>query len=155
MVGQHECSSSRIDQFRKRRHFDGALERNFDIVNKSKSWWNIQRVRTKTKWKDLDEFSFFSALIRILHETICRLLTNSRENRGQTNEILTALISDYFYLLLNIVENGEQFKISSEKVWTFLQAKLINPTSGSYWFASEILLDLVEFRRTSEFTGLL
>jgi hypothetical protein len=54
---------------------------------------------------------FFRALLRILHDVILRLLTNTRQFRGQIDRTLVYLISDYLYLLMYIIENGKDLKI--------------------------------------------
>lgn len=48
-----------------------------------------------------------SALLRILHDVVLQLLSNTRLSRGQVDMTLVALTSDYLYLLMHIVENGQ------------------------------------------------
>ncbi|CAF1277551.1 unnamed protein product [Adineta ricciae] len=54
--------------------------------------------------------SFSSALLRILHDVVLRLLTNTRQSRGEIDMTLVVLTSDYLYLLMYIVENAKQFR---------------------------------------------
>jgi len=51
------------------------------------------------------------ALLRILHDIVLRLLTHTRQLRGQVDMTLVALTSDYLYLLMYIIENGKELKI--------------------------------------------
>ena len=44
--------------------------------------------------------------MRILHDVVLRLLTYTRQSRGQIDSILVALLSDYLYLLMHIIDNG-------------------------------------------------
>ncbi|CAF3598174.1 unnamed protein product [Adineta steineri] len=71
-----------------------------------------------TRWKDIissanggtrDE-TFSAALLRILHDIVLRLLTNTRQSRGQIDMTLVALTSDYLYLIIYIIENAKQFR---------------------------------------------
>lgn len=55
-------------------------------------------------------FFYSSALLRILHDVILRLLANTRQSRGQMDMILVSLTSDYLYLLMHMIENGKQFR---------------------------------------------
>lgn len=50
----------------------------------------------------------FSALLRILHDTALGLLTNTRQCRGQIDMTLVTLTSDYLYLLIYIIDNGNR-----------------------------------------------
>jgi hypothetical protein len=52
--------------------------------------------------------NIFSALLRILHDVVLRLLTNTRQLRGQIDMTLVSLVSDYLYLLMYITENGNE-----------------------------------------------
>ncbi len=56
------------------------------------------------------------ALLRILHDIVLRLLTHTRQSRGQVDMTLVALTSDYLYLLMHIIENGKELKIYSKFV---------------------------------------
>ncbi len=57
----------------------------------------------------LDYFLFlFRTLLRILHDIVLRLLTNTRQLRGQIDMTLVSLASDYLYLLMYITENGKK-----------------------------------------------
>jgi hypothetical protein len=57
----------------------------------------------------LDYFLFlFRTLLRILHDIVLRLLTNTRQLRGQIDMTLVSLASDYLYLLMYITENGKR-----------------------------------------------
>lgn len=50
-----------------------------------------------------------SALLRILHHVLSQLLDNTRQSRGQPDEITIIFVSDYLYLLIQIVENSQFF----------------------------------------------
>ncbi|CAF1318201.1 unnamed protein product, partial [Rotaria sordida] len=70
-----------------------------------------------TRWNDASssinetrDESFSAALLRILHDIILRLLTNTRQLRGQIDMTLVTLASDYLYLLMHIMENAKQFR---------------------------------------------
>jgi len=57
----------------------------------------------------LNDFIFiFRTLLRILHDIVLRLLTNTRQLRGQIDMTLVSLTSDYLYLLMYITENGKK-----------------------------------------------
>ncbi|CAF2597630.1 unnamed protein product [Rotaria sp. Silwood2] len=53
---------------------------------------------------------FSVALLHILHDVILQILTNTRQLRGQMDMILVSLASDYRYLFMYIMENGNQSK---------------------------------------------
>lgn len=53
------------------------------------------------------DFLFLRALLHILNDVVLRLLTNTRQSRGQIDMTLVSLASDYLYLLIYIVENGK------------------------------------------------
>ncbi|CAM2712576.1 unnamed protein product [Rotaria socialis] len=54
--------------------------------------------------------TFSAALLRILHDVVLRLLTNTRQSRGQIDMILVSLIADYIYLIIHIIDNVKQFR---------------------------------------------
>ncbi|CAF4196225.1 unnamed protein product [Rotaria sp. Silwood2] len=53
---------------------------------------------------------FSVALLHILHDVVLQILTNTRQLRGQMDMILVSLASDYRYLFMYIMENGNQSK---------------------------------------------
>ncbi|CAF4728009.1 unnamed protein product, partial [Rotaria sp. Silwood2] len=70
-----------------------------------------------TQWNDalssvnLTRDEMFSVtLLHILHDVVLQILTNTRQLRGQMNMILVSLASDYRYLFMYIMENGNQSK---------------------------------------------
>ncbi|CAF3198003.1 unnamed protein product [Rotaria sp. Silwood2] len=70
-----------------------------------------------TQWNDalssvnLTRDEMFSvALLHILHDVVLQILTNTRQLRGQMDMILVSLASDYRYLFMYIMENGNQSK---------------------------------------------
>ncbi|CAF5142925.1 unnamed protein product, partial [Rotaria sp. Silwood1] len=48
--------------------------------------------------------------LRILHDVILRILTNTRQLRSQIDMILVSLASDDLYLLMRIMENDNESK---------------------------------------------
>ncbi|CAF4700763.1 unnamed protein product, partial [Rotaria sp. Silwood2] len=70
-----------------------------------------------TQWNDVvssvnltrDEM-FSVALLHILHDVVLQILTNTRQLRGQMDMVLVSLASDYRYLFMYIMENGNQSK---------------------------------------------
>ncbi|CAF4856481.1 unnamed protein product, partial [Rotaria sp. Silwood2] len=47
--------------------------------------------------------TFSRTLLRILHDVILRILTNTRQLRGQIDMTLISLASDYLYVLMYIM----------------------------------------------------
>ncbi|CAF4719366.1 unnamed protein product, partial [Rotaria sp. Silwood2] len=70
-----------------------------------------------TQWNDFvssvnltrDEM-FSVALLHILHDVVLQILANTRQLRGQMDMILLSLASDYRYLFMYMMENGNQSK---------------------------------------------
>ncbi|CAF3057492.1 unnamed protein product [Rotaria sp. Silwood2] len=77
-----------------------------------------QTLKAKlTQWNDVvssvnltREEMFSVALLHILHDVVLQILTNTRQLRGQMDMILVSLASDYRYLFMYIMENGNQSK---------------------------------------------
>ncbi|CAF2784183.1 unnamed protein product [Rotaria sp. Silwood2] len=69
-----------------------------------------------TQWNDalssvnLTRDEMFSVALHILHDVVLQILTNTRQLRGQMDMILVSLASDYRYLFMYIMENGNQSK---------------------------------------------
>ena len=70
-------------------------------------------------------YVFSRTLLRILHDVILRLLTNTRQSRGQIDMTLISLTSDYLYLLMYIVENGRRRQLKSIEI-IFVCSKTIS-----------------------------
>ncbi|CAF2597538.1 unnamed protein product [Rotaria sp. Silwood2] len=69
-----------------------------------------------TQWNDalssvnLTRDEIFSVALHILHDVVLQILTSTRQLRGQMDMILVSLASDYRYLFMYIMENGNQSK---------------------------------------------
>ncbi|CAF4874948.1 unnamed protein product, partial [Rotaria sp. Silwood2] len=69
-----------------------------------------------TQWNDalssvnLTRDEIFSVALHILHDVVLQILTSTRQLRGQVDMILVSLASDYRYLFMYIMENGNQSK---------------------------------------------
>ncbi|CAF4526420.1 unnamed protein product [Rotaria sp. Silwood2] len=78
---------------------------------------NLTEDAKLTQWNDVvssvnlirDEM-FSVVLLHILHDVVLQILTNTRQLRGQMDMILVSLASDYRYLFMCIMENGNQSK---------------------------------------------
>ncbi|CAF4799083.1 unnamed protein product [Rotaria sp. Silwood2] len=78
---------------------------------------NLTEDAKLTQWNDAlssvngtRNETFSVALLHILHDVVLQILTNTRQLRGQMNMILVSLASDYHYLFMYIMENGNQSK---------------------------------------------
>ncbi|CAF4748190.1 unnamed protein product [Rotaria sp. Silwood2] len=70
-----------------------------------------------TQWNDalssvnlIRDEMFSVALLHIFHDVVLQILTNTRQLHGQMNMILVSLASDYRYLFMYIMKNGNQSK---------------------------------------------
>ncbi|CAF4686758.1 unnamed protein product [Rotaria sp. Silwood2] len=78
---------------------------------------NLTEDAKLTQWNDVvssvnltrDEM-FSVAFLHILHDVVLQILTNTRQSRGQMDMILVSLASDYRYLFMYIMKNGNQSK---------------------------------------------